>query len=86
MESDELSRYLDLTTRKECRDIVTEIHPHYVEMYLCSVCQMTALHPVLSDAPLLPVRIGSVSRCSTSTELASNPISVPRRTVFLRFA
>ena len=46
----ELRRYLYLT--KECRDIATTIHPHYEKMYPDGVCQMTALDPELSKAPL----------------------------------
>ena len=49
-EQAELRHYLHLT--KACRDIATAIHPHYEKMYPCGVCQMTALDPELSNAPL----------------------------------
>ena len=46
----ELRHYLHLI--KASRDIVTKIHPHYEMMYPAGVCQMTALDPELSNAPL----------------------------------
>ena len=49
-EQSQLRRYLHLT--KECRDIMTAIHPHYKKMYPSGVCQMTALNQELSNAAL----------------------------------
>ena len=49
-EKSNLWRYLHLT--KACRDITTKIHPHYENMYLAGICQMTALYLELSNAQL----------------------------------
>ena len=37
----------------QCRDITTEIHPHYREMFPGGVNEMTALDPELSATPLI---------------------------------
>ena len=41
MGSDKLEQFMVL--KDQCTDIVTEIYPHYKDMYPCGVKEMTAL-------------------------------------------
>ena len=49
-EQDHYARYSQLVA--QCRDVATEIHPHYRELFPGGVNEMTALDPDLSAAPL----------------------------------
>ena len=50
MKQDHDARYLQLVA--QCRDITTEIHSHYREMFPAGVMEMAALNPDLFAAAL----------------------------------